>query len=82
MLMKRPQTKFYGDTMIHSKVFRSKKVKNLSLSQNLSLGQNFLAAEFFSRYRYFIKVTTTDFDKFYKFSCNSEIVKGLLRLLT
>jgi len=43
--MKRPQTKFHADTTSHSKVTKS---------QNLWLGQTFLAAEFFSRYRYFI----------------------------
>ena len=56
--MKRPQAKFNVDTMSHSKVIRSKQ------SKNLSLGQNFLAAHFFSRYRYFIKVTTKDFNMF------------------
>jgi len=34
----------------------------LSLGQNLLSRQNFLAAEFFSRYRYFSKVTRTDFE--------------------
>jgi len=53
--MKRLQTKFHVDTMSHSKVIKSTK------SQNLSLGQNFLADQFFSRYRYFIKVKTKDF---------------------
>jgi len=60
--MKRPQTKFYADTMNHSKVIRSKKSQNLSLGQTFSLGQNFLAAQFF----FFINIlaTKTDFDMF------------------
>jgi len=62
--MKRPQTKIHVDSMSHSKFIRSKKSQNLSLGQTLSLGQNFLAAEFSFWYRYFTKVTTTDFDMF------------------
>ena len=54
--MKHPQTKFRAHIFSHS-IVRSKK------SQNLSLRQKFLLV-FFSRYRYFIKVTTTDFDLF------------------
>jgi len=61
--VKRPQTKFSADTVSHLKVIKSKKSQNSLLRQNLSLGQNFLAAEFFP-HRYFIKVTTTDFDMF------------------
>jgi len=66
--MKRPQTKFYADTMNHSKVIRSKS------SQHLSLGQNFLAAHFF----FFIDILATKKATkqilicFCKFSCNSD----------
>jgi len=60
--MKRPQTKFHVHTMKESQDIRSKKSQNLSLGRNLSLGQTFLAAQFFSFYRYFIKITTTDID--------------------
>jgi len=49
--------------MSHSKVIRSKKSRNVSLGQNFLLGQNFHAG-FFSSYRYFVKVTTADFDMF------------------
>jgi len=59
--MKRPQTKFHAD-LSYSKVIRSIKSQNVSLGQNISFDQNFLSVEFFSRYRYFIKVITTDFD--------------------
>jgi len=48
--------------MKESQDIRSKKSQNLSLGRNLSLGQTFLAAQFFSFYRYFIKITTTDID--------------------
>jgi len=54
--MKRPQTKFHADTMWDSKVIRSKKSKFISRSK-------FSCSRVFSRYRYFIKVTT-DFDMF------------------
>jgi len=54
--MKRPKTKLRADTMSHSKVIRSKKVKFIVRSK-LSW------STLFSR-RYFIKVATTDFDTF------------------
>jgi len=73
--MKRPQTKFPADTTSHSKVIRPKK------SQNLSLGQNLLAAEFFLIIDILLKLQQI-LICFCKFSCNSEIVMGMLRLLT
>jgi len=61
---------FHADTMSETKVIMSTK------RLNSSLGQNFLA-EFFNRH--FIKATTTDFDMFCKFICNSNIIMGLWR---
>jgi len=58
--------------MNHSEVIGSKRSQNLSLGQNLLLGQNFLA-EFFSCYRYFIKVT--DFLAAEFFSCYRYFIK-------
>jgi len=52
--MKRTQTKFHADTMSHCKVVRSKKSEFIIRSK-------FSCSRLFSRYWYFIKVTT-DFD--------------------
>jgi len=72
--MKRPQTKFHADTMRESQVIKSKK------SQNLSLGQNFLAAEFFLFIDTSLKLQQQILMCFCKFSCNSVVIVGLLRL--
>jgi len=61
--MKRPQTKLHAHTMSDPNVIRSKK-SNFIIRSKFIVIPNFLEAEFFSRYRYFIKVTTTDFDMF------------------
>jgi len=81
--MKHLQTKFHADPMRHSiKVIRSKKSPDVLLGQNLSLGQNFLAAEFFLVIDILLKLQQHILICFCKFSCNSEILMGLLRLLT
>jgi len=71
--MKRPITKLRADTMSHSKVIRSKK-------SNLSLGQNYLEAHFFL-VDILLRLQQQILIRFCKFSYNSEILTGLLRLL-
>jgi len=67
--MKRPQAKFHGDTMSHSEVIRSK-VKIYEV--------NFHAG-FFLVIDILLKLQKQIFC-FCKFSCNSEVLTGLLRL--
>jgi len=55
--MKRPQTKFHADTMSHSKVIGSKKVRIYHYVKIYWQVEIFLQQSF-SRYPYFIKVTT------------------------
>jgi len=55
--MKRPQTKFHAHTTSHSNVIRQKKSKFIVRSK-------ISCSRVFSRYKYFIKVTTTDCDLF------------------
>jgi len=58
------------------------KIQNLSLGQNSSLGQNFLATELFLVIDILLKLQQQIVTCFCKFSCNPEILVGLLRLLT
>jgi len=76
--MKRPQTKFYADTMNHSKVIRSKKSQNFSLGQNLSSGQNFLAAQRLFFIDILLKLQKQILICFGNFSCNSNIINGFV----
>jgi len=80
--IKCPQTKFNVDTMSDSKVLGQKKCQNLSLGQYSSLRQSFLAAQLFFFYQYLLKLQQLILMCFCKFSCNSDIIIGLLRLLT
>jgi len=57
--MKRPQTKFYADTMSNSKVIRSKKF-NFDFRSQFIVRSKFFAAHILPLYRYFIKATTTN----------------------
>jgi len=61
--------------MSHSKVIKSTKVY-------LLLGQNFLAVEFFLVINILLKLQQQILICFCKFRCKSEIVMGLLQLVT
>jgi len=69
--MKRPQTEFHAHTMRESQVIRS----------NLSFCQIFLQQSFFSSSIVLLKLQQQILICFCKFSCNSVIIVGLLRLL-
>jgi len=76
--MKRPQTKFYADTMSDCEVVTvGQKSQNLSLDKNLSLGQNFFAAQFFIFINILLKLQKQILIYFCKFTCNSDIIIAL-----
>jgi len=76
--MKRPQTKFHAHTMSESQAIRSKN-QNLSLGQNLSFF--FLTTQFYLFIDILLKLQQQTLICFCKFSCNSVIIMGLLRIL-
>jgi len=78
--VKRPQTKFHAHTMSDAHVIRAKN-QNLSLEQNLSVSQTYFAAQFFLLIDMLLKLQQQILSCFCKFSCNSVIIVGLLRLL-
>jgi len=63
--MKHPQTNFHADTMNHSTVNRPQKSKFIIRSEFI-IRSKFSCSRVFYRYRYFIKVTTTNFDLFFQ----------------
>jgi len=71
--MKRPQTKFHANTMIHFEVIRSKKSKFIIRSKFI-VRLKFLAAEFFLVFDILLKL--------HSFNCNSDILMSLLRIMT